>query len=136
MLTKAGLSILYLNYWHLSSFVNTHIFLRSCLYFSRMSGFQVELIYDIYKVNTRLQWNGFPRVITSMSSSSIYDPDSLTGHRSCSLCSRTLSITSEWITAAVNYQMPRGLQDSQQDWQHAGRKQAKKLIFPWCIPLA
>lgn len=129
MLIKADLSTLYLNYWYLSLFVNTHILLRSWLYFSWMSSFQIELIYDTYKVNTRLQWNGFPWVITSMCSSSIYDPDSLTGHRSCFLCRRTLSITSEWITAAVNYEMPRDLHDSQQEWQHAGRKQAKCWYF-------
>lgn len=145
MLTRADLSTVYLNYWHLSSFVNSRIFLRSWLYFPWMSGFQDEHIYDSYKVNTGAQWSGFPWVIISVSSGNIYDPDSLTGHRLCFLCTRTLPITSEWLTAIVNCQIPWGnvgkvafRVPSKNGNMLAGnkeKKKKKKLAFLQCIPV-
>lgn len=82
MLTRTDLSTVWLNYWHLSSFVSSHISFQLGLYFPRMSDFWKEPIYDTHKANTGVQWSGFPWVITSVSSGSIYDPESLTRHGS------------------------------------------------------
>lgn len=136
MLIRTDLSTVWLNYWHLSSLVSSHISFQLGLCFPRMSDFWKKPIYDTRKANSRVQWSGFPWVITSVSSGSIYDPESLTRHRSYqdSTCTIWMSDCYCQLLNALRKGEDDGFLRPQQDWQCAGGKQAKELVFPWFIP--
>lgn len=127
MLTRTDLSTVWLNYWHLSSSLNSHISFQLGLYFPRMSDFWKEPIYDTHKANTRVQWSGFPWVITSVSSGSIYDPESLTRQRSYqdSACTIWMSDCYCQLLNALRKVEDDGFLRPQQEWQCAGKKTSK-----------
>lgn len=136
MLTRTDLSTLWLSYWHLSSLVSSHISFQVGLYFPRMSDFWEEPIYDTHKANTWVQRSGFPWVITSVSSGSIYGPESLIRHRSYqdSACTIWMSDCYFQLLNALRKGEEDGFVRPQQESQCAGGKQTKKLVFSWFIP--
>jgi len=68
----------------------------------------------------------------TVSSGSIYDPDSLTRHRRHEESAYNFCMTDSYCQPLNAYRKGGygGFQGSQQEWQCAGRKKAKKLVFP------